>query len=233
MHIENAHQRLRSLWGRIDRQHNELIAARLTGKRVLDVGCGYGSLVAYLSERGYAAEGVDYDSEGVDIAKQIFTHARVRQSNAEDLADYPDHSFDSIVLKDCMHHLVGEGDVQRAFRSFKRVLVPSGRIVILDPNPMLFLRIARKLISHVDPEAPLECTLRVLEEQSFAVNDVAFYETIGLPLSGGYVGMRLVPAIDGLERAVAGLKRILSAAVNGGYLGKLFCWRYIVQADAP
>ena len=102
MHIENAHQRLRSLWGRIDRQHNELIAARLTGKRVLDVGCGYGSLVAYLSERGYAAEGVDYDSEGVDIAKQIFTHARVRQSNAEDLADYPDHSFDSIVLKDCM-----------------------------------------------------------------------------------------------------------------------------------
>lgn len=104
MHIENAHQRLRFLWGRIDRQHNELIAARLTGKRVLGVGCGYRSLVAYLSERGYAAEGVDYDSESIDIAKQVFPHASVRRTNAEDLADYPDHSFDSIILKDCMHH---------------------------------------------------------------------------------------------------------------------------------
>lgn len=98
---------------------------------------------------------------------------------------------------------------------------------------MIILRIARKLISHVDPKAPLECTLRLLEEHRFGVKDVTFYETIGLPLSGGYVGMRLMPAIDGVERAVAGLNRILSAAVNRGHLGKFSCWRYIVQADAP
>lgn len=232
MHIDNAHQRLASLWGSIDRQHNEIIAERLSGKRVLDVGCGYGSLVAYLSDSGWDAQGVDYDNASIDIARSLFPRARVGSTNAEDLGDYPDHCFDSIVLKDCMHHLVGEGDVDKAFASFRRVLVPSGRIVILDPNPTLIVRTARKLISHVDPEASLACTLRVLERHGFAVRGVAFYETIGLPLSGGYVGVRLVPNVRVLNGFVSGLNRALSGFVNACRLGRQFCWRYVVDADA-
>lgn len=232
MHIENAHQRLNSLWGQIDRQHNELIASRLAGRRVLDIGCGYGSLVAYLSERGFEAEGVDYDPESIRIARQMFPSACVRGATAEDLADMPDRSVDSIVLKDCMHHLVGEGDVQRAFRNFRRVLAAPGRIVILDPNPMLILRIARKMISHVDPEATLECTVRVLTEHGFVIRGISFYETLGLPLSGGYVGVPLVPRIRLLQQAVAGLNRALSAAAEAMHLGRQLCWRYIVHADS-
>jgi SAM-dependent methyltransferase len=231
MHIDNAHWRLASLWGEIDRQHNELIAKRLSGKRILDVGCGYGSLVAYLGDCGLDAEGVDYDKASVEIAHSLFPCARVRKTNAEDLADYADHSFDSIVLKDCMHHLVGEGDVDRAFESFRRVLGPSGRIVILDPNPTLIVRTARKLISHIDPEASLKCTLGVLEKHGFVLRGVAFYETVGLPLSGGYVGVRLVPNVRALNGLVSGLNRVLSGFVNACHLGRQFCWRYVVDAD--
>jgi len=231
MHVENAHQRLKSLWGRIDRQHNELIASRLMGSRILDVGCGYGSLVSFLIELGYRAEGVDYDGANIEVAKEMFPKANVRQANGEDLANYPDQSIDSIVLKDCMHHLVGEGDVQKAFRMFRRVLVPKGRIIILDPNPTLIVRAARMLVSHKDPEASLECTLHILEESGLQVKGVDFYETIGLPLSGGYVGPRLVPAIGPIEQTIALLNKWLSKAANGTGLGKVVCWRYIVYAD--
>lgn len=232
MHIDNAHHRLKSLWGRIDRQHNELIAQRLTGSRILDVGCGYGSLVAFLTDRGYRAEGIDYERGNIAVAREMFPSVNVRQANGEDLADIPDRSTDSIVLKDCMHHLVGEGDVQAAFRAFKRVLVPQGRIVILDPNPNLIVRTARALVAHKDPEASLACTLDILEKNGFQVRGVAFYETIGLPLSGGYVGPRLVPAIGFIERAVALANKLSSTAANGIGLGKVVCWRYIVHADA-
>lgn len=232
MHIDNAHIRLKSLWGLIDRQHNELIEERLVGSRILDVGCGYGSLVAYLTERGYSAQGVDYDAESVRIAQNIFPEVPVQLTQAEDLAEFPNSSFDSIVLKDCMHHLVGEGDVKKSFQNFKRVLVPSGRIVILDPNPTIILRTARKLAAHVDFESSLQCTLDILEGSGFVVRSISFYETVGLPLSGGYVGYRLVPAFKPIERAVAGLNRAISSVVNAMHLGKALCWRYIVHADA-
>ena len=58
-----------------------------------------------------------------------------------------------------------------------------------------------------------------------------FYEILGLPLSGGYVGVRLVPNLAFLNSSVAGLNRLASAAANGLGLGRWLCWRYIVHAD--
>jgi 2-polyprenyl-3-methyl-5-hydroxy-6-metoxy-1,4-benzoquinol methylase len=231
MKIAQPHERLRSLWGLIDRQHNDLVTERLSGKRILDIGCGYGSLVAQLTEQGFDAEGIDYDEANIHVAQWLWPAAKIRRAEAENLLNYPDHAFDSIVLKDCMHHLVGEGDVNRAFRNFRRILIPRGRIVVLDPNPMLILRIARRLASHVDPEASLDCTLRVLKENAYDIKGVTFYEVLGLPLSGGYVGVRFVPNMKIINCAVASLNRTLSAGINSIGLGSQLCWRYVVHAD--
>jgi hypothetical protein len=96
---------------------------------------------------------------------------------------------------------------------------------------MLILRLARKLASHVDPEANLQCTLQVLKANLFETKGVSFYEVLGLPLSGGYVGIRLVPNFSLLNRTVAGLNRAVSACVTAARLGPQLCWRYIVHAD--
>jgi methionine biosynthesis protein MetW len=68
------------------------------GSRVLDVGCGDGSLLALLREsRGVDARGIELSREGVSecLAKGL----PVIQGDADtDLRDYPDDAFDYVIL---------------------------------------------------------------------------------------------------------------------------------------
>jgi SAM-dependent methyltransferase len=231
MNIAAPHRRLDSLWGLIDRQHNELIARHLVGKRVLDVGCGYGSLVEYLRLSGYDAQGIDFDPASVETAHRLFPEAAVRLENAETMEHYSAGAFDSIVLKDALHHLVCEGNFRTSSQVFRRLLVPGGRLVILDPNPMWILKAARCLAAHDDVEVSPKRAAAELHQNGFEVGEVEFYEILGLPLSGGYVGVRLAPNLAPINGAVAALNRLASSAANHLGLGRWLCWRYIVHAD--
>jgi methionine biosynthesis protein MetW len=68
------------------------------GSRVLDVGCGDGSLLALLRDRkGVDGRGIELSREGVNtcLAKGL----PVIQGDADtDLADYPDDTFDYVIL---------------------------------------------------------------------------------------------------------------------------------------
>jgi methionine biosynthesis protein MetW len=68
------------------------------GSRVLDVGCGDGSLLALLREsRNVDARGIELSREGVSecLAKGL----PVIQGDADtDLGDYPDDAFDYVIL---------------------------------------------------------------------------------------------------------------------------------------
>jgi len=68
------------------------------GSRVLDVGCGDGALLHYLSsERGVDGRGIELSQAGVNIC--VSHGLSVVQGNADtDLADYPDDAFDYVVL---------------------------------------------------------------------------------------------------------------------------------------
>ncbi|MCC6982181.1 MAG: methionine biosynthesis protein MetW, partial [Bauldia sp.] len=77
-----------------------VIAAELIkpGSRVLDVGCGDGSLLAYLKEiRGIDGRGIEISQKGVNecVARGL----SVIQGDADtDLVDYPDDAFDYVIL---------------------------------------------------------------------------------------------------------------------------------------
>jgi SAM-dependent methyltransferase len=207
--------------------------AHLRGQRVLDVGCGYGSLVAMLTAHNYQAQGVDPDPESVAAAKRLFPHIDVRLARAEDLDPSYDGAFDSITLKDCLHHLIGEGEDETAFQAFRRLLRPNGRLVILDPNPTWILRTARRLANFRDFEAPLDQAHATLARHGFQVRSVSYYEVIGLPLSGGYVYVELLPRIPLLQRAVSSLNLGLSRMAERLKVGSLVCWRYVLVAELP
>lgn len=68
-----------------------------TGTRVLDVGCGDGTLIAALRDAGVDARGLEIDPANVTAA--IARGQSVVQGDANrDLADYPDDAFDYAIL---------------------------------------------------------------------------------------------------------------------------------------
>ncbi len=73
----------------------ELVPA---GSRVLDLGCGDGSLLAHLrDERGCTVRGIELDAS--DIAAAISQGLSVVQADLDEgLSGYRDHSFDLVVL---------------------------------------------------------------------------------------------------------------------------------------
>jgi methionine biosynthesis protein MetW len=72
------------------------------GARVLDLGCGDGSLLAHLrDERGCSVRGIELAPE--EIAAAIAAGLSVVQSDLDEgLHGYPDQSFDTVILSQTM-----------------------------------------------------------------------------------------------------------------------------------
>ena len=79
-----------------------LIAAHVApGSRVLDIGCGDGSLLEALRARQCDARGMEIDAG--DVAECVAKGLSVIQGDAgEDLAFYPDQSFDYAILSETL-----------------------------------------------------------------------------------------------------------------------------------
>jgi ubiquinone/menaquinone biosynthesis C-methylase UbiE len=109
-------------------------AAELTpGARVLDVGCGTGSLVEELDRRGLRAAGVDQSAEMLQVARRKNPRAVVKQAAAERLP-FKDGWFDRVLFV-LSAHLV---DRPRAFAEARRVLSAKGKAAIVTFSPEHF-----------------------------------------------------------------------------------------------
>lgn len=104
------------------------------GERLLDVGCGTGTLlkVARQSHPDNEMVGIDIDKKVLEIAKSklAFTGIQLINTGAENLR-FPDKSFDVVVSTLIFHHLPTEIK-RKALLEIKRVLKPNGRFLLVD-----------------------------------------------------------------------------------------------------
>ena len=95
----------------------------LKGKRLVDVACGTGHLVAAASRRCAASEGVDFAPAMVEAARKSYPRERFRVADAADLP-YELCSIDAIT---CAFGLLHMEDPQAAVNEAFRVLKAGGR----------------------------------------------------------------------------------------------------------
>jgi ubiquinone/menaquinone biosynthesis C-methylase UbiE len=104
--------------------------------RVLDLGCGTGTLTLMIKQAHPEAEvtGLDADRDVLAIARQKTTRAGAEISFIESLAGempYPDGIFDRVLSSLMVHHLTTENK-RKTFREILRVLKPNGEFHLLD-----------------------------------------------------------------------------------------------------
>jgi len=106
------------------------------GQRMLDVGCGTGTLAVLAQQRhpGVEVHAVDGDEEVLSIARKKAARAgaavRFERAMAWELP-YPDGTFDRVVSSLVFHHLTAD-DKRRAAQEILRVLRPGGALLLAD-----------------------------------------------------------------------------------------------------
>lgn len=113
------------------REHALRALAPQPGERILDAACGTGGLLAELAFRHS-----ELSLTGVDCSPPMIKRAREKLPEAVTLVEghiqripLPDASFNAVTCLNALHYCTNPGTV---LHEFMRVLVPGGRLVIVD-----------------------------------------------------------------------------------------------------
>ncbi|NQT89896.1 MAG: class I SAM-dependent methyltransferase [Candidatus Omnitrophica bacterium] len=104
----------------------------LTGRKILDVGCGTGSILANFQKLGAAPQdlyGVDLIPENIAEAKRRYPKIGFQCANAEKL-DFPDGHFDLVVLFIVFTSILDDGVAKGMADEIQRVIKPGGGAIL-------------------------------------------------------------------------------------------------------
>lgn len=137
----------------------------LSGKRVLDLGCGAGRNAVAMARAGARVIAVDEDAEQVAAARRTVDAADVRvELHHAPLAELAFLRADTIDAAISVHSLVQVADVGRVFRQIHRVLRPEHSFVVAVPHPTFAL---------LDPDGPdpLQIRRSAFDDQPYGHDD--------------------------------------------------------------
>lgn len=157
----------------------------VSGRTLLDLGCGAGENSVYFSLKGARCTATDYSSRMVDKALKLAAangvQIEARTMNAMEI-EYPDDSFDIVYAANLLHHLP---EPKTALREMHRVLKPGGKLCFWDPlrhNPVInvYRRIATEV--RTKDEMPLDIGITRFVDSLFreSVYDVFWLATLWL-----------------------------------------------------
>ncbi|KAA2252462.1 class I SAM-dependent methyltransferase [Solihabitans fulvus] len=133
------------------------LAGEVTGRRILDAGCGSGVVSAALRDRGAVVTGFDRSTKMVELARQrLGGDAALQVADVTGPLPYPDGAFDDVVAALVLHYLE---DWTAPLAELRRVLKPGGRLIVAVNHPIIF--------KIVHPEASYFATSKWSEEYTF------------------------------------------------------------------
>ena len=109
-------------------------ARHAAGKDVLEVACGVGNGLGYLSRFARRVVGGDIDDGNVQIAQDTYRedeHIEIHKMDAHHLP-FPDRSFDLVLLFEALYYL---NDSEQFMSEVFRVLRPGGKLLLSTVHP--------------------------------------------------------------------------------------------------
>jgi SAM-dependent methyltransferase len=98
------------------------------GMRVLDLGCGLASEIAYLATLGFQVTGVDISAEAIRRATAAHPGLELIKADVRHLP-FAAEAFDVLLDRGCFHYLAVEDRAAYAAEAW-RILRPDGRLLL-------------------------------------------------------------------------------------------------------
>jgi 2-polyprenyl-6-hydroxyphenyl methylase/3-demethylubiquinone-9 3-methyltransferase len=127
--------------------------ARVGARKVLDLGCGNGTLTARLQHEGYDMTGVDHSSSGIALARQQYPGiAFARHDLHDELPATHVSKYDAVVAVEVIEHLLLP---RRLIAAATAALRPGGALIVTTPYhgylKNLVLAVTNKFDDHWAP----------------------------------------------------------------------------------
>ncbi len=133
------------------------LAGDVSGRRILDAGCGSGPLTAALRDRGADVTGFDASAAMVDLARErLGDDADVHVADLAAPLPFADAAYDDVVASLVLHYLE---DWSGALSELRRVLKPGGRLMVSVNHPAAY--------AIVYPEADYFAVTKYSEDYTF------------------------------------------------------------------
>jgi SAM-dependent methyltransferase len=104
-------------------------SVEVLGRKALEIGCGPGRLMGFMSRHFGEIHGVDVSDEMIRMAQdrlRDIPHAHVHQNSGTDLGLFPDESFHFVYSYAVFQHIPSRDVVLNYLRESARVLKPGG-----------------------------------------------------------------------------------------------------------
>jgi SAM-dependent methyltransferase len=126
---------LQAHYGALERRERALVQRRLglAGGDVLSVGCGWNPGRHLFPAPGFRLVGVDADPAKVTGVLET-GRADAAEVGAAGALGFPDGSFDVVLYRLVLHHIVYQGPLAPCFQEAARLLKAGGALVAIEPG---------------------------------------------------------------------------------------------------
>ncbi|HUK34926.1 MAG TPA: class I SAM-dependent methyltransferase [Vicinamibacterales bacterium] len=172
---------------RIDRALETIASQGGEPGRILEVGCGVGSVCWRLADRFPHAEivGVDFSQGNLAIAERVFSRPNVKFLLMTVDDEFTFGAFDLIILMDVFEH-VRISEREALARNLRASLSPGGRVILTVPTPRHLAWLKANQPSEIQP-VDEDITLEVFGDLASALGrDVLLYREVGAWRQGDY-----------------------------------------------
>lgn len=158
----------------------------MAGDRVVDLGCGWGTVGFALADRVREIVGVDFSAKSIEICRRLLAEAphrnlRFVQADAGDTG-LEGGTWDVVIAADLFEHLYPD-DSRRVAAEAYRLLAPGGRFVTWTPNRGHVLEalksrdlLLKRDVTHVDYKSMADMK-RLLSEAGFRIERAYYAES--------------------------------------------------------